>query len=118
MEREAIMDSVRNKMNNYWQEYGTVYEEGITIASTSSDYYTVYPYLDGYTCPNCGRWLPGGEACSCCNITYPHYYYYPSINKTEQAFKILKLLVEEKVIKEPTSFKKFCELIEKLAKVI
>ena len=76
------------------------------------------PHPNGIACPNCGRWLPGGEACSCCTITYPHYYYYPPINKTEQAFKILRLLVEEKVIKEPTSFKKFCELIEKLAKVI
>ena len=56
-------------------------------------------------------------------VPYDYWYprpchWYPPENKTEQAFKILKLLVEEKVIKEPSSFKKFCEIIEKLAGVI
>jgi len=51
---------------------------------------------------------------------YPSTYTYlpPVENKTERAFKILKVLVKEKLIKEPTSFNKFVEIVEKIAKVI
>ena len=70
----------------------------------------------GWICPDCGRWVSNGESHQC---YYPHVYTcYSSESKTENAYKILKVLVEEKIIKEPTSFKKFCDLIEKLAKVI
>jgi len=82
-------------LNNYWQKYPNVSD------STSSDYYTgdIIPY---------DYWHP-----------YRYTYTYsPPENKTEQAFKILKLLVEEKIIREPGSFKRFCSLIEKISKVI
>ena len=51
-------------------------------------------------------------------IRYYQYPYYPERNRTEHAFEILKLMVKEKIISEPRSFKKFCELVEKIAKVI
>lgn len=103
-------------LNNFWQEYGTKYESANT--TTDANDFCAYPerYDTGSgVCPY-DYWIPWTEP-------YMPYYppmvtYYPSENKTEQAFKILKLLVEEKIIREPSSFKKFCELIEKLAKVI
>ena len=49
---------------------------------------------------------------------YPQTYYYSVRNTTEEAFKILKIMVEEKLVKEPTSFKKFCDLVERIAKVV
>lgn len=49
---------------------------------------------------------------------YPVTYYYAVGNTTEKAFELLKLFVKEKVITEPKSFKKFCELVEKIAKMI
>lgn len=74
----------------------------------------------GY-CINCGVWIPEGGYHSCFPTyptTYVSYPYYPPENKTEKAFKILKLLVKEQVIEEPTTFTEFCNLIEKMAKVI
>ncbi len=47
--------------------------------------------------------------------SYPTYYY---PNKTETAFKLIKKFVEMKLIKEPKTFKEFCDLIDKVAGVI
>jgi len=72
----------------------------------------------GYTCPRCGAWV-GMNEYHICQWGYPHsqsyWYYYPAENATKKAFRILKVLVEEKIIAEPDSYKKFCELIEKIA---
>ena len=102
-----------DSLDKHYQDYVTkadsgTYDDG---TGTSADY-----FVTGYTCPYCGRWVSPGEYHSCWN--YPTYTCYPSVNKTEQAFKILKLLVKEDVIKEPRTFKRFCELIEKIAEVI
>ena len=60
--------------------------------------------------------IPGGTSYPFDGYIYPRYsYYYPVENKTEQALRILKVLVEEKIIAELDSYKKFCELIEKIA---
>jgi len=45
-------------------------------------------------------------------------YSYMSPNETEQAYNILKALVEKKVISTPKSFKKFCELIDSIKEAI
>lgn len=96
-----------SNLDQYWQLYdkdkgtGATYGEfGYHIPLSNS--------TGGFLCSDCGLWVNSGE----------HHYCHPSENKAEQAFKILKVLVEEKIIKEPTSFKKFCDLVEKLAKVI
>ena len=87
-------------LETYWKDYQT--------GNYSFDYeLTGY----GYPCPKCGDWI------------YPEWLHvcpghYPQRNKTEEAYKILKALVEEKIIQEPDSFKAFCELIERIAKVI
>ncbi len=86
-----------NTMNQYWKEYAG--------SDTTTDGGTGYIYR---IWPNCDyselHWYP-----SC---------YWPPENKTEKAFGLLKLFVEEKIIAEPETFKKFCELVEKIAKVI
>lgn len=52
-------------------------------------------------------------------ISYPHYpIYSPRPNPTERAYQIIKKLVELKTIPEPDSYKKFCELIDAIAKVL
>ena len=58
--------------------------------------------------------------------TYPQTYVYPYYsvhqdvkeNKTEMAFKILKVLVKEQVVMPQDDYYKFVELIEKIAKAI
>jgi len=55
-------------------------------------------------------------------IHYPQikWRYYPldEGNKTEKAHQILKRLIKKGVIKEPSSFKKFCELIEEISQIL
>jgi len=90
-------------LDNCWKEYSG--------ADNSQN------IVGGYTCPTCQEWVPySGNIHYCWH--YPTLNYYPIENKTEKAFKILKLLVKEQIIKEPTSFKKFCDLIEKITKTI
>lgn len=48
--------------------------------------------------------------------TYPDYTYV-SLNKTEQAFKIVKLLKDKKLAKV-TTVKQFVELVEEISKVL
>ena len=69
--------------------------------TTTGEYY-IEPYY-----PPCGgtTWVGWPGFCS-------------ERNKTEHAFEILKLMVKEKIISEPRSFKKFVELVEKIAKVV
>jgi len=101
-----------DKLDKYWRTY-----DSGTSTSDAHSYIGDLTEAIGYICPNCGQWVRINEYHSC----YPYHYtwyYYPTVNKTEQAFKILKKLVEEKVIREPQSFKKFCDLIEKIAGVI
>jgi len=100
-----------DKLEKYWMTY----DSG---TSDTSDFFHNDTTVYGYTCPRCGCWVSGGEYHSCyyCPTVWTNYW--PSPNKTEQAFKILKALVESKVIREPTSFKKFCDLIEKIAGII
>ena len=80
-------------LGNYWSRY-----MGNDTESSTADYCYIQPDYDWYL--------------------YTYYSYPPPRSTKEQAFEILKVLVEEKIIKEPTSFKKFCDLIEKIAKVI
>jgi len=53
---------------------------------------------------------------------YPrgYYYSYPcyTVSKTETAFKLVKKFVEMKLIKEPKTFKEFCDLIEEISKTL
>lgn len=93
-----------------------------------SEYYTEYKTktgectnLGGHTCPRCNIWVSNFEVHTC---SYPHDPYIPwytpvsTENKTEKAFNVLKLLVKEGLIKEPKSFKAFCDLIEKMTGVV
>lgn len=109
MEKDEIMDSVRNTISNYWQEYKASGSSGESTTTTD------YSVIDTGNCYI--SWDEPYDYYSWYPRPYTYTYHYPE-NKTEQAFKILKLLVKEKVIREPSSFKKFCDLIEKLAKVI
>ena len=97
-------------ITNYWERYPRGdYADGTGVGSTA-----VY---GGYVCPTCGVWVPSGEVHYCWVNTYWRPYY-PTVNKTEQAFRVLKKLVEEKIIPEPKTYKKFCDLIEKIAQAI
>ena len=80
--------------------------------STSPDSFSIYSYI----CPYCGKWVPYGTPHFC----WPDdvYIYTNPKNKTEKAYRILKKLIEKKIIEEPNSFKKFCELIEEISQVI
>lgn len=71
----------------------------------------------GYTCPSCGQWVPGGTVHYCWGSPY-RFTWYPVENPTEKAFRVLKKLVEEKIIKEPNTLKEFCNLVEKIAEAI
>jgi len=42
----------------------------------------------------------------------------PSPNPTEQAYNILKVLVEKKIISTPKSFTKFCELVDAIKEAL
>jgi hypothetical protein len=92
---------------NYWNQFQTGYE---THELTCGRY--------RYFCPYCNVWVSSGDPHRCYISPWTVRSYYPCLNKTEEAYKILKALVEEKIIQEPDSFKKFCELIEEIAKVI
>jgi len=97
------------QLEQYWVEYKTDYN------TKEADAYNWDCQINGgYYCPRCNQWIPFGTYHQC----YPITYYYPTENKTEKAFKVLKALVKERVIKEPDSFKKFCELVEKITKVV
>ncbi len=50
-------------------------------------------------------------------FSYPHYSPNPE-NKIERSFEILKVLVKEKLIKEPDSYSRFVKLVEKIAGAI
>jgi len=103
-----------DKLNGYWLKY-----DSGTATDTGDCSGTGTITINGYACPNCGRWVSSGEYHYCTwPSTWISGYVYPIPNKTEQAFKILKALVESKIIREPTSFKKFCDLIEKIAGII
>ena len=53
---------------------------------------------------------------------YPPYQWRtwncPTENKIEKAYNVIKKLVELDIIPEPKTYKKFCSLIEKIAKVL
>ena len=106
-----------SNLDKHWETYSS----GVTTTDVVGDcYYPGDSTTGGYYCSGCGQWVSTLDFHIC-----PGYHYFPSVwtdcpspNRTEQAFKILKKLVEEKVIKEPATFKKFCDLIEKIAKVI
>ena len=112
------MEQSKN-LEAYYQKYTTPKTDTVTDSTNYTAISKIY-MGDGYICPYCGVWVFYNEA-HYCNDYYPVTTYhplFPSVNKTEQAFKILKTLVNEKIIKEPTSFKQFCNLIEKIAKVV
>ena len=93
-------------METYYMQYAGNTNEIASETKTNTDYYTgdyPYGYPDPYFHP--------------VSYIYP-YYSAPLENPTERAFKILKVLVKEKVIKEPDSFDKFVKLVEKIAKAI
>ncbi len=71
----------------------------------------------GYTCPSCGLWVSYGCTHFC---TYWHFpIYYPYIeNKTERAFNVIKALLALKIIREPKTFGRFCELMEAIKKAL
>jgi len=79
---------------------------------------------EGYDSTGGSRWIkpclrsfPDYSACP--DYDYTVSYWPCGVrNKKEEAFEILKVLVEEKLVKEPTTFKKFCDLIEKIAETI
>jgi hypothetical protein len=96
-------------LENYWNEY-----QGSGWRETSSAELSGY----GYVCPQCGYWVNCGESHRCHISPWTVRSYYPCLNKTEEAYKILKALVEKKIITEPDSFKKFCEIIEEIAKCL
>ena len=81
-----------NEMNNYYQEY---------LNDSSWDYVDSNEYDIKYY-----RYFP-----------YWHWHY-PIQNPTEQAYQILKKLIEREVIPEPKSYKKFCELLEAIKEVV
>ena len=85
-------------MEQYWMKYCDVGDTG-----TAADSVT---YTGDY------EWYPPTPY-----YAYPTYTYHVE-SKTEKAYKILKVLVKEEVVSEPKSFKKFCDLIEQIAKVI
>lgn len=88
-------------LNEYWGQYTSNTTTAGTASTVSNCH--IYPYTD---------WDYN---------YYPHYTWYshpPVRNRKEEAFEVLKVLVEEKLVKEPTTFKKFCDLVEKIAKVI
>jgi len=97
-------------LGEFWKDYCLEkwnYSDTVTASSP-------YTYSGGYVCPWCGVWVNAYE----CHVCLKHQFYfpyYPAENKTEKAFRILKILVEEKITTEPDSYKKFCELIEKIA---
>lgn len=73
----------------------------------------------GYHCAGCGEWLYPGEVHYCSPyVRYSWNVCPPSPNPTEQAYKIMKKLLEKKVVPEPKSYKKFCELLEAIREVI
>ncbi len=90
------------------ENYYTQYSPGNMTAGTAT---AVTPWTDcggGYWEDNTWHWhyYP---------YSYPTYCY---PNKTETAFKLIKKFVEMKLIKEPKTFKEFCDLIDKVAGVI
>ena len=105
-----------NNLDKHWETYSS----SVTTTDAEGDYYFPIAMTGGYYCSGCGQWVSSSDFHVCTG-----YHYFPSVgtfcpspNHTEQAFKILKKLVEENVIKEPATFKKFCDLIEKIAKVL
>jgi len=88
-------------LGEFWKDYCTGKWDYYDIDTASSP----HTYVGGYICPDCGAWVCYDQCHTC----------FFSKNKTEKAFRILKILVEEKVITEPDSYKKFCDLIEKIA---
>lgn len=93
-------------MEQYWTQYvdtGNTSTTANSVTYTGASHWIIDPY-DGTSTYPWGGW-----------IYYPYQYHQ---NKTEQAYEILKVLVKEEMIKEPKSFKKFCDLIEKIAKAI
>ena len=104
-------------LENYWNQY----PRGDWPDTTTGSGQIYYPHEltgYGYPCPKCGCWVNYGES-HCCYISpWTVRSYYPCLNKTEEAYKILKALVEKKIIQESDSYKKFCELIEEIAKAV
>ena len=100
-----------NTLNIFFEQYTA----GINAAAG---------YLDnscgdwGYTCPKCGQWVYMNNWHYCYPSSYYSTWSQTQENKTEKAFRILKVLVEIKIIPEPSTFKDFCDLIEKIAAVI
>lgn len=106
------MGKTASELEQYWIKYS-----GNAADAFDEDWRaTIGNFTSGYICPQCGQWINPGEYHTC--YPYGYTFYYPARNKTEEAFKILKLLVEKKVSEEPKSFKEFCELVEKIAKLI
>jgi hypothetical protein len=90
-------------LESYYQEFMT--------GAAAGDYY-------GYTCPYCKMWVYSGSFHYCGGNSWYPAYTYPPENKTEKAFQVLKILVEKKIITEPSTFRAFCDLIEKIAGAI
>ena len=94
---------------------------GHTTVSDGSP--NIGPGYGGGTCCDCGAWVPAGLTHSCPTQTDPfacptYWSYYPTENKTEKAYNVLKKLVEKKIVPEPKSYKAFCELVEGIAGVL
>jgi len=54
-----------------------------------------------------------------CFTPYNYHYYYPYFWNTEdkiaKAFKVIRMLMDEKIVKEDITVKKFIALVEKIA---
>ena len=84
-------------------------------------FYTQYSASNATSAASCGdqSYWPGSDYPT---PYYPNYYYYSypcyTVSKTETAFKLVKKFVEMKLIKEPKTFKEFCDLIEEISKTL
>ena len=84
-------------------------------SNTATDGGGAYTTVTGYMCSLCNTWVPGGWSHVCPSGYIPQcpsVWTYPSENKTEKAYAVLKKLVEMKIIPEPETYKVFCDLIE------
>lgn len=91
------------------------YNNYLNAGNTTCTVTSCGDYTSGFTCSYCGKWVWMGCDHSC----YPVQYYYPlSQNKTELSYKILKSLVEKKVIPEPRDYQEFCKILETIRDVV
>ena len=101
-------------MDKHYMRYST--GEQSAPSNTVTDGGDTYTIGSGYFCGGCGQWVYSHQVHNCpgysCVPYCPTVWTYPSENKTEKAYAVLKKLVEMKIIPEPKTYKAFCDLIE------